>query len=139
TSPERVGDSGQTSAFAFTRRRLGAIDCEAEVRELIVDSPFDFAKNALLYVPKHLPAPTQWSFIDAACAEILRLVEASDGGAFVLTTSYRSLRQLQAKLRPALGERPLLVQGGAPKHALLSAFRRSGHAVLLATMSFWEG
>jgi ATP-dependent DNA helicase DinG len=139
TSPARVGSSDELSPFAFTRGRLGAYECETEVRELVVDSPFDFAARALLYVPRGLPAPNDASFIERAQEEIRELVEASDGGAFVLTTSLRSMRALHDALSRTLGTRLLLVQGSAPKQALLSAFRRDGHAVLVATMSFWEG
>jgi ATP-dependent DNA helicase DinG len=125
--------------FAFVRNRLGADDCEAEVRELVVDSPFDFRANALLYLSRRLPEPGAPDFIERASAEILRLVEASDGGAFVLSTSLASMRALHRTLERAVGDREVLLQGTAPKRALLDAFRRSGRAVLVATQSFWEG
>ncbi len=137
-SPGRLGSDEQTP-FAFTRARLGAFDCEPEVVELVVESPFDFRKHALLYVPRNLPAPNEVSFLDAALNEIEQLVNASDGGAFVLTTSLRSMRALHKGLKERLENRPVLLQGSAPKQALLSAFRNSGRAVLVATMSFWEG
>lgn len=125
--------------FGFIKRRLGADASEAEVRELIVDSPFDYRRDALLYLAKKLPAPGSAGFIAAACSEIARLIEASDGGAFVLCTSLASMAALHRELRAAVGDRPLLVQGAAPKHALLDEFRRSRRAVLVATQSFWEG
>ncbi len=137
-SPARVGND-EVSPFAFSRTRLGAYDCEPEVHELVVESPFDFAANAMLYLPRHLPPPNDAGFLAQATSEIRTLVEASDGGAFVLTTSLRSMRTLHSALSNSLGERKVLVQGAAPKQALLSAFRHDGRAVLIATMSFWEG
>jgi ATP-dependent DNA helicase DinG len=125
--------------FAFVRRRLGADQTEAEVRELVVDSPFDFRSNALLYLAKKLPPPGTAEFMEAASAEIAHLVEASDGGAFLLCTSLSSMAALHRKLRKRVGDRPLLLQGEAPKNALLERFQTSRRAVLVATQSFWEG
>lgn len=125
--------------FAFIKHRLGASATEADVRELVVESPFDYRNNALLYLPRRLPLPGTSEFISGACSEILRLVEASDGGAFVLCTSLSAMQSLHAALAAHMGERPLLVQGQAPKGALLSSFQSSGRAVLVATQSFWEG
>jgi ATP-dependent DNA helicase DinG len=138
SSPAVLGDVGSTP-FAFIRSRLGAFDCEPDVRELVVGSPFDFRANALLYVPKHLPEPSDASFLDSMTSEVESLVQASDGGAFVLTTSLRSMRHLHRSLEHRLRDRPVLMQGRAPKQTLLTAFKESGRAVLVATMSFWEG
>ena len=124
-------------AFDFTKRRLGLTDCEAVVKELVLPSPFDFNKHSLLYVDKELPPPNATDYYDAATARISAMIEASDGGAFVLTTSHRSMREMHRRLRGTWG--PLLLQGSAPKHALLSAFKRSNQSVLVATLSFWEG
>ncbi|HEX2730908.1 MAG TPA: ATP-dependent DNA helicase [Polyangiaceae bacterium] len=133
------GSESTASPFAFTRARLGIDQCDAVVEELVVPSPFDFKRNSLLYAPKHLPAPNDPAFLEAAAVEIEALVAASDGGAFVLSTSNRMMQLLHRRLQHALGERPVLLQGQAPKPALLSAFRQSGRAVLVATLSFWEG
>lgn len=137
-SPARLGSKGESSPFAFARSRLGAYDCENEIRELVVESPFDFKNRALLYLPKDLPAPNDPSFVERAVEPVERLIEASDGGAFVLTTSLRSMKQFHALLSQRLA-RPVLVQGQAPKHALLASFRQSTRAILVATLSFWEG
>jgi len=103
-----------------------------------VPSPFDFATRAALYVAEDLPDPTESGF-EAACADrVVDLVDITGGGAFVLCTSNRAMRAI----RDALNGRvpgPLLVQGESPKHVLLDRFRASGAAVLVATMSFWEG
>ncbi len=119
----------------FAKARLGA---PPEAIELIVASPFDFAGRAALYLPDDLPEPADPRFDDAATERIAELVKMTGGGAFVLCTSTRAMRSLSARLRRRV-EVPLMVQGERPKHLLLSRFRASGRAVLVATMSFWEG
>jgi ATP-dependent DNA helicase DinG len=138
-SNEASMPAAPVSPFDFERTRLGANNCEREIDELIVPSPFDFEANALLYLPRDLPDPKDPEFLDRAGERIAELVSASDGGAFVLTTSLRAMKLLHEALKLRLGERPFLVQGQVPKQALLAAFRNSGRAVLLATMGFWEG
>ncbi|HWL89347.1 MAG TPA: ATP-dependent DNA helicase [Polyangiaceae bacterium] len=121
--------------FHFAKARLGA---SPEAKELIVPSPFDFAARAGFYVAKDLPDPSHPEFEMASAERIVELVEMTKGGAFVLATSNRAMRNLCAILRGRLRE-PILLQGEAPKHLLLSQFRELGNAVLVATMSFWEG
>jgi len=123
------------TTFHFARRRLGA---PPHARELVVDSPFDFQRRALLYLPRDLPDPNQEGFERAAVERIVELVSVTGGGAFVLCTSARAMRALHAALAPRLRQ-PVLVQGEAPKQLLLDRFRAAGDAVLVATMSFWEG
>lgn len=141
TSATLTTSSGSlgSSPFGFMRARLGIDGCAPEVDELVVPSPFDFKNNSLFYAPKHLPAPNEAGFLDAASEEIEQLVKAADGGAFVLCTSNRAMQALHRRLQARLPDRPLLLQGQAPKPALLGAFRNSGRAVLVATASFWEG
>jgi ATP-dependent DNA helicase DinG len=119
----------------FAKSRLGA---PPETGELVLPSPFDFATRAALYLPDDLPEPADPRFDDAATERIVELVNMTGGGAFVLCTSARAMRSLAAKLRSRI-RLPLMVQGERPKHLLLSRFRASGKAVLVATMSFWEG
>jgi ATP-dependent DNA helicase DinG len=126
------------SGFGFLRSRLGLEGDDLDVTELAVPSPFDFASRALLYVPRDLPDPGDPAWIGAAGLRIRELVEASDGGAFVLATSRRVMTALAEILRQDT-TRPVLVQGQAPKSALLDRFREAENAVLVATMSFWEG
>jgi ATP-dependent DNA helicase DinG len=122
-------------SFHFTRTRLGA---RADTVELVVPSPFDFATRAALYIADDLPEPTEAGF-ESACAErVVELVAITGGGAFVLCTSNRAMRAFKASLAGRVPG-PLLVQGDAPKHVLLDRFRDAGSAVLVATMSFWEG
>ncbi len=127
------------SPFAFFRSRIGLSGDAVPVTELVLESPFDFARNALLYTPKDLPPPGHPAFVDTAGERIAELIEITQGGCFVLTTSLRSMNALYAMLARRLPGRRLFVQGAAPKAALISAFRAAGDAVLVATMSFWEG
>ncbi len=122
-------------SFHFARSRLGA---RTDTVELVVPSPFDFATRAALYVAEDLPEPTGFGFEDACAERVVELVAITGGGAFVLCTSNRAMRAIGAALHGRVPG-PLLVQGEAPKHVLLDRFRASGCAVLVATMSFWEG
>ena len=122
-------------SFHFARVRLGA---PPDTDELVVPSPFDFASRAALYVARDLPDPAHPAFDDAAAERIVEMVQMTGGGAFVLCASTRAMKSIHAKLSRRLAV-PLLLQGEAPKHVLLSRFRSIGHAVLVATMSFWEG
>jgi ATP-dependent DNA helicase DinG len=138
---ERVSSVTCTSAtlaagrdFHFAKARLGA---PRDAGELVVPSPFDFAARAALYLPNDLPEPSDPAFEQAAGGRIATLVGMTGGGAFVLCTSARAMRALHARLQGL--ELPLMLQGEAPKHMLLSRFRASERAVLVATMSFWEG
>jgi len=121
-------------SFSYVRSRLGIERCE----EIQLASEFDFATQALLYLPARMPSPKTADFAPAAAREILDILRRTRGRAFVLFTSYAVLRVAQAALEGAL-EYPLLVQGSAPRSTLLAQFRSTPHAVLLATSSFWQG
>jgi ATP-dependent DNA helicase DinG len=138
---ERVSEEPRpsSSAFGYFRSRYGLADERVSVSELIVPSPFDFDKNALLYTPSDLPAPNAPNFGERAAERIAELIAITGGGAFVLTTSHKTLQLLSRILPPRLAGKRLLVQGTRPKAALTQAFRADGNAVLLATQSFWEG
>jgi ATP-dependent DNA helicase DinG len=125
-------------SFAYFRSRLGLDGDDLTVEELEVASPFDYETKALLYLPRDLPEPSDPAWLPAAEKRIAELVEASDGGAFVLSTSKRVMQSLYTALTRC-ARRTVLVQGEAPKSVLLEKFRQSSHAVLVATMSFWEG
>jgi len=128
-----------TGPFRFQRQRLGLYDGLYAVDELRVASPFRFEERALLYLPKDLPLPGTPEFNAAAAERTAELIEACDGGAFVLTTSLRSMQVLHDALVERVRGRPLLMQGQAPKAALIERFRLEGNAVLVATLSFWQG
>jgi ATP-dependent DNA helicase DinG len=121
-------------SFAYVRGRLGI----READELRVPSEFDFATQALLYLPKRMPPPKAPNFAEAAARETIELLQRSRGRAFVLFTSYAVLRTVQQFLEMSLPF-PLLVQGTAPRSALIDQFRSTPNAVLLATSSFWQG
>jgi len=128
-------DEGQAAGFHFVKARLGA---PPETRELIVPSPFDFRGRVALYLPRDLPEPSDPAFDAAATERALELVRITGGGAFVLCTSTRVMKRIHEGLR-GRWEQGIFVQGEAPKHVLLDRFREAEDAVLVATMSFWEG
>jgi ATP-dependent DNA helicase DinG len=120
--------------FEYVRNRLGV----QQARELVVQSHFDYESQALLYVPPDLPDPRQPQFVERAAQRVRELLEITRGRAFCLFTSYALMNQLYERL---LGELPfpILLQGSAPKNALLEEFRLTPGAVLFATSSFWQG
>ncbi|WP_348762403.1 ATP-dependent DNA helicase [uncultured Salinisphaera sp.] len=120
-------------SLSYFCNRLGVY----EAREKILASPFAYEDNALLYGPQGMPAPASPDFDAAVVAEIVALVNAAEGGAFVLCTSYRAVRAYGEALAQA-GFEPL-VQGQASRAALLADFRADENAILVATSSFWEG
>ena len=107
------------------------------------ESPFDYATQALLYVPRGLPAPNTPAHTDAVVDAALPLLAASGGRAFLLFTSLRALAQARERLTEAFARAghafPLLVQGEGSRSELLVRFRELGNAVLLGSASFWEG
>jgi ATP-dependent DNA helicase DinG len=121
-------------SFDYLRSRLGV----RAANELKLDSEFDYARQSILYLPKGLPDPRQPGFTTAAAREIVDILKLTSGRAFVLFTSYANLREVHRLAASAL-EYPILVQGTAPRSALLREFKATPHAVLLATSSFWQG
>ena len=101
-------------------------------------SPFDFPRQALLYVPKALPEPGEAGFTEAVIEAALPVLRASEGRAFLLFTTLRALRRAHQILEGKI-DYPLLVQGTGSRSQLLSRFRALGNAVLLGSQSFWEG
>ncbi|HEY8665264.1 MAG TPA: helicase C-terminal domain-containing protein [Tepidisphaeraceae bacterium] len=126
-------------AFAYIQSRLGV----EEARTLQLGSPFDYANQAILYIEPNLPEPNDTNrFLPAACERIIHYLQQTNGGAFVLFTSYKMLIDAANRLAPALEELgyPILVQGqGAPRRILLDRFRSADNAVLFGTSSFWQG
>ncbi len=124
--------------FSHFTSRLGL----GQADTLKIDSPFDFAAQSLLYLPEGLPTPSSPEHLAAVMRLARELIEAADGGAFVLFTSHRSLERAAVLWRAdggALERYRLFVQGEAPRERLLQAFRADGNAVLFGTASFWEG
>lgn len=108
------------------------------VRTMRLESPFDFERQARLFLPKGLPDPNDPEYPARVSETALPIIEASGGGAFVLCTSHRALRDIAGRLRERL-RLPLFVQGEGSRTELLEAFTRAGNAVLVGTSSFWEG
>jgi ATP-dependent DNA helicase DinG len=121
-------------SFEYVRARLGA----RNARELLLPSEFDFTTQSVLYLPRRMPDPRSPQFLAAAAEEVLELLRCSRGRAFVLFTSYAAMREVRVRIDGRIPY-PLLVQGTAPRSALLQQFRETPNAVLLATSSFWQG
>ncbi len=124
----------QNGNFEYIRQRVGV----THARELVVHSHFDYQRQAILYVPPDMPDPRSTAFARSAADKIRRLLEITQGRAFCLFTSYAQMNDIHDRL---LGELPypMLLQGSAPKNALLEEFRLTPNAVLFATASFWQG
>jgi len=122
------------NGFSHIRKRLGM----DEARELVVPSHFQYARQALLYLPPEMPDPREPNFQDEAAKRIRRMLEITRGRAFCLFTSYAQMRELYERLLVEVGY-PLLLQGTAPRKALLEEFRTTPNAVLFGTSSFWQG
>jgi len=120
--------------FEYMRRRLG-LD---HTREVVLPSHFDYENQALFYVPPDLPDPRTPQFAEKAADRIRGLLEITRGRAFVLFTSYAQMNDVYQRLLGEI-EYPMLLQGDAPKSALLEEFRLTTNAVLFATSSFWQG
>ncbi len=123
-----------SGGFEFVEARLGL----ENARTLVVPSHFDYQEQALLYIPSHLPAPSSPAWLQNASEEIVKILNASRGRAFVLFTSYQQMRQVYDRVSFAI-EYPILIQGTGPRTALLEEFRETPNCVLFATSSFWQG
>ena len=142
---ERLWDTGPTAVlvsatlgtgddFAFVRDRLGLRGAD----ELRVGSPFRFDEQALLYLPDGMPDPRAEGSLERVAEEAAALCGLSSGRALVLTSSYRALDAIAARLRGRLPY-DVLVQGDAPRERLLERFGREVDSVLVATATFWQG
>ena len=125
--------------FAHYQSEMGLEAARAESWE----SPFDYAQQALLYVPDNLRDPNAEGYTRAVVEAVLPVLGASGGRAFLLFTSLRAMRDAHALLQEGFKQRgyefPLLLQGEGPRSVLLQRFRRLGNGVLVASQSFWEG
>ncbi len=125
--------------FTHYSAQLGLEDAPARTWP----SPFDYARQALLYVPTNLPEPNALGYTDAVVDAALPVIEASGGRAFLLCTTLRAVRRAAERLREEFERRnhpwPLLVQGEIGRTELLDKFRAAGNAVLIGSQSFWEG
>jgi ATP-dependent DNA helicase DinG len=123
-----------TGRFDYLNQRLGL----RAAKERVLASHFDYPSQALFYISEQLPDIRTPPFVPAAAEVIRQLLEASRGRAFVLFTSYNQMQEIYRRVAPEV-EFPLLLQGTAPRTALLDRFRQTPNAVLFATASFWQG
>jgi ATP-dependent DNA helicase DinG len=121
-------------AFDYVRSRLGI----RRAHEIQLPSEFDFARQAILYLPRRMPDPRSPEFVREAGREVVEILQRTQGRAFVLFTSYNNLRQVH-QIASARLDFPILVQGTAPRSALIREFKATPHSVLFATSSFWQG
>jgi len=120
--------------FDFIKEGLGI----QETEEVVFDTSFQYDKQALFYLPSHLPNPSSPRFPDAVSEEVVRVLRESKGRAFLLFTSWRNLEVVYQNVSRQLPYR-LLKQGEQPKQALIRTFRKDIHSVLFGTTSFWQG
>lgn len=120
--------------FDYIRQRLG-ID---HAKERTLPPEFDYPQQALLYLPRKMPDVRDAGFSAKAADEIVQLLEHSQGRAFCLFTSYSQMNELYERVRSRVSF-PVLLQGTAPRSALLERFKNTEAAVLFATASFWQG
>lgn len=123
-------------SFSFIRERLGLTDDKTD--ELEAPSNYDYANQAVLYLPAAMPDPRSPQWTDRAADEIVSLLEVSDGRAFVLSTSTGGMRSLYERVAARV-DFPCFVQGSLSKAGVLEKFRKTPNAVLFATSSFWQG
>ncbi len=121
-------------SFNFIRERLGLVEAE----DLVAPSGYDYDSQAVLYLPRRMPDPRSPQFADAAAEEVIRVLNATEGRAFVLSTSFAGMNALYERVAGEV-DFPCFLQGTASKAGLLEKFRETPHAVLFATSSFWQG
>jgi ATP-dependent DNA helicase DinG len=125
--------------FSHYQNEMGLPQAETAAWE----SPFDFARQALLYVPEGLPDPNTGSYTATVVEAALPVIEAAEGRTFFLFTSLRAMREARELMEIGMQrmglDYPLLMQGEGSRSELLERFRRLGNAVLLGSQSFWEG
>jgi len=135
-------------SFNFIRRRLGLADPEKDevvpdtpaekTDELVASSGYNYEEQAVLYLPPRMPDPRSPAWADRAAAEVVELLNISQGRAFVLSTSLSGMRALYERVHKEV-DFPCFVQGSMAKAGLLERFRSTPNAVLFATASFWQG
>ena len=125
--------------FDHFKNQLGLIDADSVSKE----SPFNYAEKALLFVPKTMPDANHENFNFAVVNQIYPFIKASKGRAFILCTTLKSMREiftlLQDKIETDQLDYPIYLQGDGSRNHLLNKFREHGHAILIGSLSFWEG
>jgi len=123
-----------SGGFNYFSQGLGLTD----FKSLLLESPFDYAQQALLYLPTGLPEPNSDLYTNKVINKAIEVLQKSQGHAFFLFTSFKALNAARERLKSEL-DYPLFVQGEGPRDVILEKFRQTPNAVLLGTNSFWEG
>lgn len=125
--------------FSHYQQAMGLTDAQS----ISWESPYDFANQALLYVPTGLPDPNQQHYTVALIEAVLPVLKTSQGRAFILCTSLRAMHEIHSSLQTQFEQQqlpfPLLLQGQGSRSAMLERFRELGNAILIGSQSFWEG
>jgi ATP-dependent DNA helicase DinG len=130
--------TGENNGFAFFAGRIGLTDFDA----LQLDSPFDYERQATLYIEKDLPSPNDPEFTGAAAEVLKKYLLQTAGRAFILFTSYQMLEEMAGRLKDWLAEHRFgLLQQGADldRRAMITQFKNTDNSVLFGTDSFWQG
>jgi ATP-dependent DNA helicase DinG len=121
-------------SFNFVRERLGLLEAD----DLIAPSSFDYENQAVLYLPVRMPDPRSPQWAERASEEVVKILNATEGRAFVLSTSFAGMKALYERVSREV-DFPCFLQGTASKSGLMEKFRATSNAVLFATSSFWQG
>jgi ATP-dependent DNA helicase DinG len=124
--------------FDYFKNQVGLNGC----RELLVGSPFDYAKQVQIYIPEEMPDPRSYKFVPAAIEKIAQYLKLTHGKAFVLFTSYKMMDEVYEAVEPYLEKLGIVAfkqGGGMSRHNMLEEFRQDIDSVLFGTSSFWEG
>lgn len=127
------------SSFEHFQSLMGLEKAEMK----LLESPFNYSENAYLYVPKEMPESSSRLFNIQLIGQIYPLLIASKGRAFILSTSIKSMNEITSMLKDEFEKNnityPILTQGSVPKTQLLEQFKKHGNAILIGSLSFWEG
>jgi len=123
--------------FTFIKNRLGLSKCN----ELILESPFDYRKNALLYTPKKITDPNvdYVAYNQDVADNIVEIYKILGGRIFALFTSYDSMNRVASKIQNTQNEINILKQGDLPRYVLLDVFKKNRDSILFGTLTFWQG
>jgi len=132
-----LSSSGTEEPFAFLKKRLGIDKC----LELPLDSPFDYANNVMLYLPRGIADPNKdFSLFQGQVQEsIINIYDIMGGRIFALFTSYDMLNKVSSGITSSRGDINILKQGDLPRYVLLDVFRKNHDSILMGTMTFWQG